>query len=76
MAIPEHHTTNFSTLLRACDNNDVCLMECIDKDTGKPVYTICVVNRVGEGYEMVPVAKMFEGNPYEQLIPPQVETTQ
>lgn len=75
MAIPEAHTKNFSTLLRAADNNDVCLMECIDKDTGKPEYVICVVNRVDDEFEFVPVAKMFHGNPYDELIPPHIEET-
>ena len=73
MAIPEHHTKNFGTLLKACENNDVCLMQCVDAATGKPVYAICVVNHVDDEYQMVPVAKMFDGNPYEELIPSSVE---
>jgi hypothetical protein len=77
MAIPKGHKANFETLTKAFDNNNVCLMECIDKVTKKPVQVICMVNVikdpnmiVKDEYEFVPVAKMFSGNPYEEVSPP------
>jgi hypothetical protein len=49
-------------------------MECKDKATGKPVVVICAVwideDIKEKMYHFTPLAKMFEGNPYEELIPP------
>ena len=70
--INDHYKTNFQTMLMAAENADLCLMECTDATTGKPVIAICMVNCTKDGeYEMMPVAKMFDGNPYEELVPPQ-----
>ena len=66
------YQANFETLQRAFDNEDVCLVACTDAVTGKLVPTICMVNVHPEDgeIELVPVAKMFTGNPYEEVIPP------
>lgn len=62
---------NFDTLVRACRNGDVCLIECKDAMTKKPVMTVCAVNRLkNDMIDTVPVAKLFDGNPYEELISP------
>lgn len=70
--IPEGHRRNFETLCRAADNGRLALMECKDTKTGKPAYVICMVNEGEEGgdTELVPVAKMFDENPYEEWEPP------
>lgn len=70
MAIPEGYKANFSTLKQAFANDDVVLMECSDVVTGKPVYTICAVGKDGDQFVFAPFAKMFDGNPYEELNPP------
>ena len=70
MAIPEGYRQNFETLQRAQDNGDLVLVECTDTKTGKPVYTICAMQPDGDGYLMVPLAKMFDGDPYKELVPP------
>ena len=70
MAIAKGHGTNFETLRKAFASDDVCLLECTEKATGKPVVVLCMVNRVGEDRVFVPVARMFSGNPYDELIPP------
>jgi hypothetical protein len=70
MSISKGYKANFQTLSRAFDNDRVCLMECTDKVTKKKVMVICAVQMVGEEYEMVPFAKLFDGNPYEELDPP------
>lgn len=73
MAIPPGHVANFETLERAMRNGDFCLLECTDAKTGAPVYAICAAQRNRDGsYEMKPLAKMFDGNPYEELKPPEV----
>lgn len=70
MTIPAGHATNFDTMLRAASNGHLALLECKDAKTGEPVYTIVMVSRRGDEFEFVPVARMFDGNPYEQIVPP------
>ena len=73
MAIAKGYEANFDTLVEAIRLNDVCLLECKDRVTGLPVIVICAANRAGEEVELVPLAKMFDGNPYDQLISPMEE---
>jgi len=68
--IPEGYKNNFETLKRAADHGDLCLMECRSTATGEPVMVICAVNRVRDEYAFVPIAKLFDGNPYEEVLPP------
>jgi hypothetical protein len=70
VAIAIGHTANLQTLTKAFRNGNVCLMECMDKATSKKVVVLCAVQKVSNEYEMVPFAKMFDGNPYEELDPP------
>jgi hypothetical protein len=77
MAILEGYKKNFETLQKAADNGDLALMECTDRKTGQIVNVVCAVERhpetPEEEYHMIPLAKMFDGNPYEELNPPMVE---
>lgn len=68
--ISKGHKANFETLKEAFKNEDVILMECTDAETGKPVITVCAVDVVNGEYEFSPLAKMFDGNPFEELLPP------
>ena len=70
MAIPAGYKTNFKTLERAVKAGRVALVECKDAVSEVPVYVICMLNRVKKKIEMVPVARLFDGNPYDELIPP------
>lgn len=70
MSIPEYHKKNFETLLRTVANDDVALMQCTDKTTGEDVTVICAVQTDGEEFVFAPFAKMFDGNPYDQVEPP------
>lgn len=74
MAIPDGHKNNFSTLLRAAAAEDLALMECTKVDTGDLVYVICAVHMDGEEYVFTPLAKLFGGNPYEEILPPTTES--
>jgi hypothetical protein len=64
------HKANFETLRRAFDEGQACLLDCTDRATGKPVAVICAVNEVEGEFELVPFAKMFDGNPYDEVDPP------
>lgn len=71
MAIQEGVKQNFKTLQLAMANEDVALVECTNSTTGEIVIAICAVSRMGDGsITMSPLAKMFSGNPFDELTPP------
>lgn len=73
--IPNGYRRNFETLQQAFANGDVALLECTDKHTQQPVMTICAVgfDARTEEYLFTPFARLFDGNPYEELGPPIAE---
>jgi len=70
MAIPIGHHSNLATIIAAARNNDLCLMECRDAATGETVIALCAAHREGKEIVFSPLAKLFNGNPYEELTPP------
>jgi hypothetical protein len=76
MAIPQGYNANFKTLLRAAAAHHLCLMECYDKKTGKMVIAICAVGQLHGQYHFFPLAKMFDGSPYDELRPPMEATVE
>jgi hypothetical protein len=68
--IVQDHRENFETLKRAIKADRVCLMDCIENATGEHVAVICAMNSEGEEVGFVPLARFFNGNPYELLTPP------
>lgn len=69
MAIPEGYKANLETLEKASRAGHLALVECKDK-AGKTVIAVCAVAFDGREYVITPLAKMFDGNPYEELEPP------
>lgn len=71
MAIAKGYKQNFETLRRACKNGDLALLETKDKSSGAIVYAVVACQHEDDGeITMVPLAKMFDGNPYDELSPP------
>lgn len=71
MAIPDHARSNFNTLLRAADDGNLALMECLDAVTGDRRFVICAVGRADDGdYVMTPFGHLAVGNPYDAYLPP------
>ena len=68
--IPEAHKKNFDSLIDAFGDKSICLLECRDAQTGQPVYAICAVNQVQDKLDLVPFARMFDGNPFDELLAP------
>jgi len=64
-------------LIRAVSNGDVALLETTEKATGKPAIVLVAVAFDGKEYQLTPMARMFDSNPYEELNPPSasIETT-
>ena len=64
------YIANFQTLLRAGDNGDLALLDCRDRATGAPVRVVAAVCTDPDGVTFVPLAKLFDGDPHEELDPP------
>lgn len=73
MAIPEHHRSNFQTLLRAAEAGDLALMECSDAATGEPRYVLCAVGRDKGEFLFTPFGHLHDGDPFTAYIPPAAE---
>lgn len=65
-------TDSYKTLCQASSRDRLCLVECTERASGQLVYVVAAVNQVGEDIELVPLARLFDGNPYEELAPPEV----
>lgn len=69
--IQKGYKQNFKTLLRAIKDGNAGLMECTDAKTGETVIVICAFQPCDDGMvSAVPMAKLFNANPYEELLPP------
>lgn len=67
------HRANFNTMQRAAKAGDLALVSCTDAKTGDPVAAICIVQYDKHGnVDLTPVARMFNTNPYEELLPPEL----
>ena len=64
MAIPEHHSRNFQTLLRTSEDGNLALLQCSDALSGEVRYVICAVGRDGPAYIMTPFGHLCDGDPY------------
>jgi len=65
---------NFKTVQKAAKAGQLALLECTDAKTGNRVPVIVAVNVTRqpdeEAYEFIPLARMFTGNPYDEVLPP------
>ena len=63
--IPQGDLTNFATLKRAAANNDLAAVSMIRKADNQRVTVLCAMQMQGGGWELMPLATLVEGNPYE-----------
>ncbi len=70
MPLLESERANFDTIERACANGHLALVECTDHETGRRVAVVAAIGRDNEDYVVTPLARLFDGNPYDQLDPP------
>lgn len=54
----------------AAEADALCIAICRDAVSQEPVPALCVRWQVGEETRMIPVAKVFDTDPFEQLLPP------
>lgn len=70
------YKANFKTLLHAGRNDDLALVSCIDKASQKPVIVICAMQRnQDKTITPIPLAKMFDGDPFDELEDPTKKQT-
>ena len=73
--ISEGYKQNFETLKSAAKSHRLALSECTNLADGSLVYVVCVVNYEENGdLSFLPVAKLFDGNPYEEVSFPRAPT--
>jgi hypothetical protein len=71
MAIPESYKGVLQNLRTAVHRNELALVECKTADTKEPVIVVAAIAKTVEGdIEILPLAKCFDNNPYDELIPP------
>lgn len=69
--LSDAHRANFDTIKRAFADGNALLLACTDVETGETVPVICAVQMSDERtIEMVPLARLFIGNPYDEVKPP------
>jgi len=74
MALAKGHRKNLDTILRAADARDLAVLECRDRTTHEPVPVLVAVHQDATGqYIITPLARMFTGNPYAELLGPDEE---
>jgi hypothetical protein len=71
MSLSAGDQQNFDTLRRAMLAGDAALLECQLVATASPVAVVCAANRLADdGAEFVPLAMLFNDNPYRAVNPP------
>jgi hypothetical protein len=69
-AIADGYKANLATIQRAAADGRLALVDCQDAATGRTVVVLAAIGFDGGEHTIVPLAKMFDGNPYEELNPP------
>lgn len=70
MALRDGDKTNFETLCKAIMAGQCALVQSTDKATGEYRALLVAMNRHGDETEMVPLAQMVVGNPYDDYTDP------
>lgn len=73
MALTHKAKITFNTLLDAATEHRLCLVQCSDIKTGKPVSVICETWEEGGQVVINPLGKLFRGNPFNEVTPPGVD---
>ena len=60
----------FDNVCAAAHEHALCLAECTDRRTGKKANVLCATSTEGGVVCMQPLARLFSGNPYNEVVPP------
>jgi len=69
--LQEYQRLNFTTMLRAAEDGNLCIMECLDKTTNEVVAVVCAAgyDPVNGEVAITPFAVMADDG-YERFSPP------
>ena len=71
MTLATGHRDNLDTIMRAARAHDLAVLECQDRATHEPVPVLVAIHLDNDGqYVFTPLARLFTGNPYAELIGP------
>ena len=60
---------DFETLRSACHAGALVLIQALDAETREPRAVVCAARRESNGaMKLMPLAKLFDGNPFDELI--------
>lgn len=59
-----------AALRQAALHHTMALVECTDKNTGAAVIVVCFVRLEGDEQVFIPLAKLFNGDPSDEIDPP------
>ena len=68
--ISKKAVANYQALQSATNENRLCLAQCNDRRTGRPVYVVCETQQENGTVLFKPIARLFSGNPYNEVTPP------
>lgn len=60
----------FDNVCAAAHEHELCLTECTDRRTGKKVNVLCAATTEDGVVRLRPLARLFSGNPYNEVVPP------
>ena len=60
----------FRKLCDAAVNHQVVMAQCVDVRTGRPAYVLCAVERKDGVQNYVPLARLFTGDPNNEVAMP------
>lgn len=60
----------FDNVCAAAHERELCLTECTDRRTGKKVNVIRAATTEDGVVRLRPLARLFSGNPYNEVVPP------
>ena len=75
--ITESEKKNFDTLVSAAKSDRICLVSTFDTNSTTTAIVVCAVNPpmdTAGDYEFVPLARLFDENPYDRYEFPAAET--
>jgi hypothetical protein len=66
----DDHENAFSKMCEAFELGQICMVECREAETGENVAVVCAIIMENGTETYVPLARMFNQDPFEELLPP------
>ena len=74
--IPMQHIRALANVIRAVDQRGLIPVVCKDAVTGAPITALAAIQEDHNGtVKMVLLAKLFDNDPYKELMPPDFDVT-